>query len=306
MAAAPSHGELSYERALAKSVLDHDLPLEGEDAVTLSAAMSSLTTSLKRLSYNYGMTVGRSVYRLFDERRHYHWYGDSIQDLVLFFEKLGYSYILYKILTDNVEIVIHRKGRTDLGCNIHSFDAGVMAGFLGAARGDFIRVSERECCNNGAEACRFTTAGSLGDPFTTDMDGIFSVLKASASEGRVRPEYQMLGTAPLMKADYSDQINALFFSLGQTAASAIPEGKISAKALQHAASEMERFGLGRLEYAPRPLKMEIRLDGVKAKKEFVDISISFLNGMIGRHFGKPLRSQLTQGRNGSYRIIVTQ
>ena len=42
---------------------------------------SSLTDSLKKLSYNYGLTVGRSVYRLFDEKKHYRWYGDSIQDL---------------------------------------------------------------------------------------------------------------------------------------------------------------------------------------------------------------------------------
>jgi hypothetical protein len=49
--------------------------------------------------------VGRAVYRLFDERKHYSWYGDSIQDMVGFFEKLGYSYIMYKILTDNIEVL---------------------------------------------------------------------------------------------------------------------------------------------------------------------------------------------------------
>ena len=116
----------------------------------------------------------------------------------------------------------------------------------------------------------------------------------------------MLVTEPLMKADYANHINAIFFSLGKTAASEVPEGKITAKALQHAAREMEKFGLGTLNYTPRPLKIEIQLGGVKAKKEFVDISISFLNGMIGRHFGAPLKSQLTRGKKGSYRIIVKQ
>ena len=181
---APSAEGLSYERALAKSVLDHDLPLEGEDAATLSIAVSSLTASLKKLSYNYGMTVGRSVYKLFEERKKYKWYGDSIQDLIMFFEKLGYNYILYKILTDNVEILVHRKNRVGLGCNLHSFDAGVMAGFLGAARGDFVRVSEVSCCNNGAEACKFTTAGSLGDPFATDLNDLSLILgRRQAKEG---------------------------------------------------------------------------------------------------------------------------
>jgi predicted hydrocarbon binding protein len=62
-----------------------------------------------------------------------------------------------------------------MGCNIHSFDAGVMAGFLGAARGDFVRVTETSCCNNGGECCRFTTAPRQGDPFCTDIRDLASI-----------------------------------------------------------------------------------------------------------------------------------
>ncbi len=302
----PSTEEMSYERALAKSVLDHNLPLDSEESVTLAAAMSSLTLSLKRLSYNYGLTVGRAVYRLFEGRRHYKWYGDSIQDMVLFFEKLGYNYILYSILTDNVEVSIYRKSRVRMGCNIHSFDAGVMSGFLGAARGDYVRVAEVSCCNNGAECCKFTTAGTgMGDPFCTDIKSLSALLKGAQSGGMIRPEYQMLSSEPLMKPEYSNHINSLFFHLGQEQAEGFPD-KLSAKALQSAASAMGRLGLGRLDYRARPLKLAILLDGVKAKKEFVDISISFLNGMVGRYFGGSLKARLSQDRKGSYKIIVKQ
>ncbi len=301
----PSLEELSYERALAKSVLDHDLPLEGEDAVTLAAAMSSLTTSLKKLSYNYGLTLGRSVYRIFEGRRHYRWYGDSIQDIVLFFERLGFDYMLYRILTDSVEVSVYRKGRQGLGCNIHSFDAGVLAGFLGAARGEFVRVTEVSCCNNGSDCCRFTTAAGTGDPFCTEIGRIAALFRSERSEGRIRPEYQMLITEPLMRPGYSGQVAAIFSHLGGEAASGLPEGKMTAKAAQRAALVMERFGLGALGYAPKPRKLEILLDGAKAKKEFVDISISFLNGMMGGRLGGA-RPQLTKGRNGSYKVIVKQ
>jgi predicted hydrocarbon binding protein len=302
----PSLEELSYEKALAKSVLDREVPMEGDDAVTLAAAMSSLTGSLKRLSYNYGLTVGRSVYKVFEGRKHYRWYGDSIQDIILFFEKLGYDYMLYRILTDNVEVSIYRKNKVNLGCNIHSFDSGVMAGFLAAARGDFVRVSEVSCCNNGAECCKFTTAASLGDPFCTDIKRLSRIMGGARSVGKVRPEYHMLSAEPLMKPQYSSHINSVFFHLGQVASSGFPEGKMSAKMLARSVPVMERFGLGRLEYESKPLKLSILLDGVKAKKEFADISISFLNGMISRYSGRPLRSQLAPGRKGSYKIIVKQ
>jgi predicted hydrocarbon binding protein len=297
--------EFNYERALARSIMDHGAMNVGEDAVTLAAAVSSLTSSMKKLSYNYGLNVGRSVYKIFEAKRHYKWYGESIQDIVLFFEKLGYGYILYNILTEGVEISIHRKNKTSLGCNIHSFDSGVIAGFLGAARGDFVRVAEVSCCNNGAQCCKFATGITVADPFSTNIDGILNMLKADPSEGMVRPEYQMLISEPLMRAEYSGQISTIFAHLGRQIAANWGD-KMSAAVLDGSAKAMERFGLGRLEGSARPLKLEIRLDGVKAKKEFVDISISFLNGMIGRYFSKPLKSQLTKGEKGSYRIIVKQ
>ena len=298
--------EINYESAMAKNVLDQSAPLESEDAVALAAGLSSLTSSLKRLSYNYGMTVGRTVYKVFEGRKHYKWYGDSIQDIVLFFEKIGYNYILYKILTDNVEVSIYRKNKVRMGCNIHSFDAGVMAGFLGAARGDFVKVTETACCNNGAECCKFTTSGYPEDPFSTDIEGIGKLFDSAPSEGLVRQEYQVLLTQPLMRAQYAGQIGAILTHLGQAALKEPRAGKLSAKTAEKAGGIMSRFGLGKLDYAPRPLKIEILLDGVKAKKEFVDISISFLNGMIGRYFGKPLKSSFSPGRKGSYRIIMKQ
>ena len=306
----PSREELSYERALAKSILGRGMALESEDAATLAAAVSSLTSSLKKISYNYGLSVGRAVYRLFEGRRHYRWYGDSIQDIILFFEKIGYNYILYKILTDSVEVSVHRKSRANLGCNIHSFDAGMLAGFLGAARGEFVRVTEVSCCNNGAESCRFTTAGVADDPFCTNIEKISSMAGSDrGKEGKgIRPEYHMLVAEPLTRHGYSGQVGAIFSHLGRSASMKFPEGKISARAAQKAADAMERFGLGGLEYTPKPMKMSLSLDGVKAKKEFADISISFLNGMMARYFGGPLKSQLqlSQGRKGSYRIIVKQ
>ena len=286
--------------------MDGGTALESEDAIALAAGLSSLTASLKKLSYNYGVTVGRAVYRLFEERRHYRWYGDSIQDVILFFETIGYDYILYKILTDNVEVSIYRKNRVRLGCNIHSFDAGIMAGFLGAARGEFVRVTETSCCNNGAECCRFTTAPGPGDPFCSDLRGVAKLFTAPRSSGRVRQEYQVLCVEPLTKAGYANQINAIIAHLGREAAGEMPAGRLSAKAMERAGEAMERFGLGRLEYSARPQRAEILLHGAKAKKEFVDISISFLNGVIGGHFGARLKPRLTAGGKGSYKIVIKQ
>jgi predicted hydrocarbon binding protein len=302
----PTYEEINYEGALAKSVLDSHTTPENEDAVTLAAALSSLTVSLKKISYNYGLTVGRSVYRLFEGRRHYKWYGDSIQDAVLFLEKLGYNYILYKILTDNIEISIYRRNRGHLNCNIHSFDAGLIAGFLGAARGDFTKVTEVSCCNNGSDCCKFTTAPSPGDPFCTDLGHVASLLNSAKSDGWVRQEYQVLTTQPLLKPEYAGQMNAIFSRLGEEAMKGFPEGKLSAKAMRKVSETMQRFGLGEVQYTARPQRIGILLDGAKAKKEFVDISISFLNGMIGGRFGRPLRSRLAPARKGSYKITMRQ
>ena len=63
-------------------------------------------------------------------------------------------------------------------------------------------------------------------------------------------------------------------------------GRLSAKEMRKA-GEIDgevRAGEARILRQGRP-KLAILLDGAKAKKEFVDISISFLNGMMGGHFG---------------------
>jgi predicted hydrocarbon binding protein len=302
----PLQDEINYERALAKHVMDSNDAPESEDAATLAAALSSLTASLKKVSYNYGLTVGRSIYKLFDNRKHYRWYGDSIQDVVLFLEKLGYDYILYNILTDNIEISIYRKNRATMGCNIHSFDSGLIAGFLGAARGDFVRVTETSCCNNGGKCCKFTTAPSPGDPFCANLDNIAKLFGLPRSEGWVRQEYQILMSAPLMKPEYAPQINSIMAHLGSRAVGSTEKGKVSATLMEGVSRTMERFGLGSVDYTFRPQKISVRLDGAKAKKEFVDISISFLNGMIGSRFGKPLKAQLSSMKKGSYKITMKQ
>lgn len=302
----PEVVELNYERALAKNVIDGKARYENEDAVTLAAAVSSLTGSLKKISYNYGVSVGRSVYKVFEEKRRYRWYGESIRDIVLFFEKLGYDYILYKIPTDNVEVSIYRKNRVNLSCNIHSFDSGVIAGFLGAARGNFVKVTEVSCCNNGSDHCRFTTASVPEDPFCTDVKKVTNLFEEYRSAGEVRQEYQVLVTEPLFNSKYSAQINSIYSYLGRSALWPRPGKKLMAKSVKDASETMRRFGLGEADYTPRPQKIQITLDGAKAKKEFVDISISFLNGMMGRHLSKQFKPSLASGRNGSYRITMRQ
>jgi mRNA-degrading endonuclease RelE of RelBE toxin-antitoxin system len=84
------------------------------------------------------------------------------------------------------------------------------------------------------------------------------------------------------------------------------EGRMSAKTAKRAAQILERFGLGRLGYTAKPQKVEILLDGAKAKKEFVDISISFLNGMIGGILRLAEAAGCLRGRKGSYRITMKQ
>ena len=132
------------------------------------------------------------------------------------------------------------------------------------------------------------------------------MLNGPESEGKVRQEYQVLVIGPLMKAEYSSQINVILSHLGRKAMKGEAEGRLSAKTAKRAAALLERFGLGRLSYTARPQKLEILLDGAKAKKEFVDISISFLNGMIGGHFSGSLKPQLSAGRKGSYKISMKQ
>lgn len=304
--------DATYEDALLISMIDgKDHERVSEDALMLCSVVSSMTPALRKLTYNYGIAAGRALYAIMARRGRYSWQGDSIPDLISFLEKAGYRHVYYKILPSSIEVRIVKSSRAEMGSNIHQFEAGLISGFLSAGNGNYVRVREVSCCNNGGEYCSFMTGQGPeeGEQHKVAELNRFISYASSAPQERERNmlvEYQMISSTPLMNREYSDSIRIMLSYAGAAISEAYTSGKVTKAAMERLTTITHMLGLGIVDYKLKPLKVEVMFNDARAKKEFVDISISFLNGMIGGYFSGALKPRLSSGRGGSYKITMRQ
>ncbi len=139
-----------------------------ELATLFSYMMSNLTPSLIEVTRMEGVRAGRSLYNISSQRRRYMFDEESVADLVKFFEHAGYNRIMYNVFPDKTVIRLYDMPKENIGIKVHAFEAGLISGFLGAARKHFVEVEERTCFSDGSPMCSFETVGARTAQPSTD------------------------------------------------------------------------------------------------------------------------------------------
>lgn len=304
--------EYGYEEALIKNIVDGSKKdLVPESAITFASSIAALTPSMKRISYNHGQSVGRELYSLLFARRGYRWYMESVADLVTFFEMAGYRNVMYKILTDRIEIIIHKEDHYNMGCTLHSFEAGIIGGFMSAASGNRTIATELSCCNNNGRYCNFSTF-LFGEDKSAGIKDIvkFASVQMGDMTRSICPEYQLLAMQPLMDKTYSGEVSLLLEQLGRLVSESIKSADPKIKErekLERASHICASFGLGDMAYTLKPAKVEVAFNGVRAKKEFVDISVRFLCGILDATTKKSWTAEVNYSKqSGSYKAVMKE
>jgi predicted hydrocarbon binding protein len=308
----------SYEDLLIKSIVDSEKhELVGEDAIAFAAALSSLTPSFRKISYNHGHSVGRALYAILSRRKRYAWHIEGVADLAAFFEKAGYKYVTYNLFPDSIELRINMKRSAPINCRIHCFEAGIIGGFLSAAAGHLIAVSETSCAYDNGRYCRFSTSG-FADEYTNthaEMEGIarFTAGRGPEAALRICSEYQMLAMQPFMGAEYSHVLSQLIAHIGRLAGSELARPNAGPDANNLALDEIvrtaHRLGLGsakRLRNKGDNGALALSFTGIRAKKGFVEISIRFLKGMLGAATKRGWDAKVDYLEGGAYRAVVKE
>ncbi len=148
----------SYNHAIIKNLLAQsvgDESLVSSEAIMFSKLIMYLSMHASE-QYRSGFRLGKLYYSQAVSSRP-KWYEDSIPELAKFFQKLGYA-AKYKISKYGSPVVTLKSNPSiKLGFNAHSFEAGIISGFLSSARNSYIAMHESECACNGAEECVFET-----------------------------------------------------------------------------------------------------------------------------------------------------
>ena len=313
----------TIEEALLSGIIEgHSKARIPEDAMLFNSIMSNLTPSLQSLSRSSGIYAGRHLYSIIRSKKHYTWHEEALADLVKFFENAGYSGITYNVFPDKINMRMHDRSHEYVGMNTHSFEAGLISGFLTAARRQHASVDELECSNNGAAYCRFdfSNAGTRRHDVQKASEAIrllgeHLARQASGSERpaelRVAPEYYALSSSTMLGSGYSSEMQAVSAHLGTILTQLMSGGKSGTAAhgkpsASKAASVIRLLNLGKPNVrSPRPVKIDIIFDRLHSRSELVDISVALLRGMFaGRTNGDLV--VVKEARKGGYKISIAE
>lgn len=294
----------SYEEAVIRNIMssktvDGQVP---DEAVVLSATLSSLTGGMKDLHYKSGMQVGKALYNMRSQSKTYLFPEEYVGDIVSFFESAGYKNITYTAIPEKTQIEIHDNKGPRLGTSIHAFEAGIISGFLSAANRKYVPVTESACSNSSGSSCKFVTGGESGYDYrdTSTIEAMGRLAEHIATRARqqaavkqaVQPAaglsnaYYQLSSALLFDKRYTDQVKEIATYMGMN----IGEHLSASSGKKSASLErtIRMLNLGNTELkSTKPFHLKIWFDKITARKEFIDLSLAFINGLIAKRLNGP-------------------
>lgn len=316
-----AHGDYikGRESALLTSIVNRDdserVP---ENAVLFISLLSNLTPGLSDVNRRAGMHVGRHLYSLLSAGRHYLLHEESVADLVKFFEHAGYSRITYNIFPDRIDIQMHDRSHEYIGMDMHSFEAGLISGFLTAAKRQYVNVTEHECSNNGSPYCRFSSSfNAYREQPKKDAKAALlrfaehvarqSEKAEKASDIRISPEYYMLSASTVLDSQYQEEMRHIASYIGSEAGTRLL-ARASARNTRQAAARVERairlLNLGKASVKSlKPIKIDISFDRLHSRSEFVELSLALVNGLLKNHAVEGTMVS-SEARRGAYLVRI--
>jgi len=283
-----------------------------ETSLLFNSVLSTLTPGMRNLYYRSGVSIGRALYKIYHSKRRYMWYEESVADLVAFFEDVGFSRISYNVFPDMIDLKFHNRNKDYLGTNMHTFEAGIICGFLTAGKQQHVRVEEVECSCNGADYCHFVTTESL--PLYLEINGsevlgnfILNTrnsvqynrdVKKSFSE-----EYYALSSSVFLDPEYHDHIKKIIYYMGSQIAMKLNAKDRKTSEIQTYEQLFDILNLGKLSIKKvKPISAVIQFERLNAKKSFVEMSITFLSGLVANRIKQKsiLELKQTTKKNNSY------
>ncbi len=309
----------AYRRASYNSALVYDIALGAgpgknrvpEEALLLNHLLLNLTPSSSTLAYRSGLSVGSTLYEIELEAHPRPTYGEYAPYLVEFLERAGYR-VTYSIFPDQFVFRLHGAG-VYLGARIHTFEAGIIAGFLSAAKHAYISVAEQECRNAGARECTFTTSTSATrmsmsrDSISRFVGHMQDIASRGASQGGAFSQsYHALVSSMVLDNVSMDTLKGLMEYMGSSLRTGFDsmQGSKLGKA-KYVSNAMSALGLGTPSIGDmRKLGIKLSFSRSTARHGWVEISVAFLDGILGKSAVGAVATE--SNKNNPYTITLAR
>lgn len=283
----------SYETALLKSIIaGRDSGRVSKHALLFYSLLANTTPSMRALNYRHGIAIGRSLYQLYARTRRYTLYEESVSDIVSFFEHAGYGRVTYQALPHVIRIGMHDTLHLSLGMNTHMFEAGLIAGFITASKGQLTHVTERECSSNSADSCEFYSSSSTQVTDNPEVKGVFDAFvddvsqhvlnREEQNEPSMANEYYTLSSLVLLDSKYFNEMRMLADYLGGMLAARLRIESMSPKRMFNTFERsigLLSMGVAKIKSSDK-FDVTLQLDKLHSRKEFADLSAAFLQGFL--------------------------
>ncbi len=308
----PEKPTQTYEEVVIKNIVNNSNKSNNvpDEAYLLSSAMSSMSTGMKELHYKSGISIGRALYKMNSESKSYTFPEESVADLVSFFESAGYKNITCRAYPESVEIKIHEKRGPSVGTSLHSFEAGIISGFLSAANQRYVGVVESECTNSDGQYCKFTTNYTNSEQNNkVELDKIASHITENISSKHgnagLANAYYLLSSSILLDKSYLDSMKSIASYMGKSVSEKLSVQRKGKMSFHDITNTIRMLHLGNpIIVDTKPFRMKLIFDKVTARREFVDLSLAFVNGLLSEKLGDAVAVE--KNANGLYVIDIRQ
>ncbi len=258
--------------------------------------------SMSLLAYRHGLSIGKHAYAD----------GSSgIKNLLHLIEKAGIGRAFY--YPSKSSSILKASGGTGpfTGRNMHSYEAGIIAGYHSAQSGALMHTSETNCIHNGSGFCQFVIALGAGQVYNNQPIPTFSVIRAmegyitraQALHDAESSKYSFLSLMPVLEHSLSKKAAALLFFAGKDLGRT--QQHPSAGIIDGIASFLGISEGKVIKDTPTKFSIELRYAAHNSADGFVELSMPMFAGFLNSAFNSAVRVESRKVNAGRYVVVLS-
>ncbi len=272
-------------------------------ALFIPEIMYASSTNLRELAFSNGISAGRMMHESSDK---------TMNALLTILEQAGLGQVLYHLF-ENTGVITAKPSivEPNIKARVHTYEAGIIAGFLGAFAHHGMNVSETHCIYDGNEMCQFKIS-ELPDSMPINrnidsrelLDSVIRGIRNRNHNGYVSEEYFLLYSFPLTMPPISEGMSKLMYLAAKSMSADLAWfSEDNLKLIK------ESFGLRSVKLLHRqkgnaPNSIVVEYEHLGSNSQFLSISQSFLHGLVDGMKNASATSHIELGSKNNYILYI--
>ena len=272
-------------------------------ALFIPEIIYSSTPGLRELAYTNGISAGRMIHERSDK---------TMNALLATLEQAGLGKVLQHMF-ENTGVITARPNvlEPNIKERIHSYEAGILAGFLGASTSQPINVSETHCIYDGNEMCQFKITGLVkyeeNNNYSKSEQVLESIVKGIRNKnhnGYVSEEYYLSYMLPLTNMPISEEVSKLMYLAGKSISSGKAQLNDDTMGLIKESFGLRSVKMQHQAKSKLPKSITVEYSALNSNSQFLSFSQAFMHGLIDGLGKVQASSHVELGRGNNYILFI--